>query len=668
MKSMRWCEVAWIGLLGAGFIAVAVALAQVQTTRTDFFGPGTQPNVNGSNTLHRSLISSGVCAGCHGYYDNEGAVESELYRPWAASMMGQSARDPIFYACLAIANQDAAFVGELCLRCHTPMGWYRGHSDDPTGAQLADVDFEGVSCSICHRAVDPIFTPDNPPEDFYIFNPPIPDRPAGTNPHTPPVPVPTGVVNGFTVPLNHNTSLVLDPLDRRRGPFELTINPHGWLQSTYHRDPALCANCHEVSNPAYSKQSDGTYRANALDAPHPTLNKFDMFPIERTYSEWLNSDFATAVQYLPLNAYATENDPEYGLNRFGGAQLYVQTCQDCHMPKAKSTGCDPIFGTPLRTDYPKHVFNGANTWVLRAVHTLFNPDDTGLEDQTVNESVARAQNMLRQASDMVLARDGDTLTVRIINRIGHKLPTGYPEGRRMWLNLRCFNDAGQLIEERGAYDPITARLTTADTKVYEAKLGLDAYAAQLTGKPEGESFHFAINNTWKLDNRIPPKGFTNAKFAAVQAAPVNYSYADGQHWDDTTFTLPASTARVEARLFHQVTTKEYIEFLRDMNLTNTAGQVAYDQWVLHGKATPTEMDFQTLDLNNPRVCDSIDFNNDGQFFDITDVDAFFSVYGEGPCVPEIATCNDIDFNNDGQMYDPIDVDSFLSVFSEGPCF
>jgi hypothetical protein len=67
------------------------------------------------------------------------------------------------------------------------------------------------------------------------------------------------------------------------------------------------------------------------------------------------------------------------------------------------------------------------------------------------------------------------------------------------------------------------------------------------------------------------------------------------------------------------------------------------------------------------ACDSIDFNNDGSLFDPTDIDAFLSVFSEGPCIPANATCNDIDFNNDTSVFDPQDIDSFLSVFSEGPC-
>jgi F0F1-type ATP synthase membrane subunit c/vacuolar-type H+-ATPase subunit K len=69
----------------------------------------------------------------------------------------------------------------------------------------------------------------------------------------------------------------------------------------------------------------------------------------------------------------------------------------------------------------------------------------------------------------------------------------------------------------------------------------------------------------------------------------------------------------------------------------------------------------------PVVCNDIDFNNDGSLFDPTDVDAFLSVFSEGPCIPEGATCDGVDFNNDGSLFDPCDIDSFFLVFSEGPC-
>jgi hypothetical protein len=67
------------------------------------------------------------------------------------------------------------------------------------------------------------------------------------------------------------------------------------------------------------------------------------------------------------------------------------------------------------------------------------------------------------------------------------------------------------------------------------------------------------------------------------------------------------------------------------------------------------------------VCASIDFNNDGAFFDPQDIEAYLSVFSEGPCIPETAVCNSLDFNVDGSIFDPCDIDSYLLVFSEGPC-
>ena len=112
----------------------------------------------------------------------------------------------------------------------------------------------------------------------------------------------------------------------------------------------------------------------------------------------------------------------------------------------------------------------------------------------------------------------------------------------------------------------------------------------LSGLPEGAPFHSAITNRTDLDNRIPPRGFTNAGFASVQASPAGYSYADGQHWDDTLYAIPAGATKAVVTFYHQTTTKEYAEFLRDANVTDQRGQVAYNLWVQFGRSAPVDMD------------------------------------------------------------------------------
>jgi hypothetical protein len=97
------------------------------------------------------------------------------------------------------------------------------------------------------------------------------------------------------------------------------------------------------------------------------------------------------------------------------------------------------------------------------------------------------------------------------------------------------------------------------------------------------------------------------------------------------------------------------------SLTGTFANVNAPGYVVEYLSDRVRLTFQGF------ACDSIDFNNDGGSFDPQDIDAFLSVFSEGPCVPETATCGDIDFNNDGSLFDPCDIASFLTSFAEGPC-
>jgi hypothetical protein len=130
--------------------------------------------------------------------------------------------------------------------------------------------------------------------------------------------------------------------------------------------------------------------------------------------------------------------------------------------------------------------------------------------------------------------------------------------------------------------------------VYEIKLGISPALAAALGAGSGPSFHFALNDTVLSDIRIPPQGFTNAAFAAFGGAPVDPHsagprYADGQNWDAPTFALPAAARSVTARLYYQTTSKEYVEFLRDQNVSDSRGAVLHDAWVAHGRAAPVAM-------------------------------------------------------------------------------
>ncbi len=66
-------------------------------------------------------------------------------------MMANAGRDPIFWATMAIAEQDFDGSGDLCIRCHSTGGWYGGRSTPTDGSGLTAGDADGVDCDTCHK-------------------------------------------------------------------------------------------------------------------------------------------------------------------------------------------------------------------------------------------------------------------------------------------------------------------------------------------------------------------------------------------------------------------------------------------------------------------------------------------------------------------------------------
>ena len=77
-----------------------------------------------------NLESPDKCDNCHGGYNQ--AVEPAFN--WRGSMMGNAGRDPLFWATLAVAEQDFDGAGDLCIRCHSTGGWYAGRSTPTDGS------------------------------------------------------------------------------------------------------------------------------------------------------------------------------------------------------------------------------------------------------------------------------------------------------------------------------------------------------------------------------------------------------------------------------------------------------------------------------------------------------------------------------------------------------
>jgi plastocyanin len=543
-----------------------VAGGRVATTLRDFEQPGTQPLDGGT------FFGSDACLTCHGGYKPDAEPGA-----WKGTMMSQAGRDPLFYACLAVAEQDAPSSGDLCIRCHSPVGWLSGHSQPTDGSALTQLDRDGVACQFCHRLVDPIPSSSNPPADQAILGALAPAH------------RPTGYANG---------QYVVDPtLQMRRGPYASTVAPHPFMESDFHRRGDLCGTCHDVSNPVFTHVTGATYAPGPLDQRADSIGVAWLMPIERTFSEWRASAYPGGVQ-APQFTGGVGDGP-------------VSACQSCHEPAVIGQGCNPdsFPSAPVRGDLPFHDMAGGNAWMPKALLALSGLYPGEIDPAAQARVAARATAMLRKAATLEVSvqaqGDSSVAVVKVTNQSGHKLPTGYPEGRRMWLEVRARDAQGTLVYRSGAYDGATGTLLPdPDQVVYEAHLGLSSrWSAQL-GLPMGPTFHFVLNDSVYKDNRIPPRGFTQAAFGVFGGAPVDDSrpaprYPDGQNWDISEFALPPGTRSVAVALRYQSTSREYVEFLRDENHTNGAGQQLYDVWAANGMSEPVVMAYDSVTFAPP---------------------------------------------------------------------
>jgi hypothetical protein len=235
--------------------------------------------------------------------------------------------------------------------------------------------------------------------------------------------------------------------------------------------------------------------------------------------------------------------------------------------------------------------------VQDATRTLW--QDKDIDRQALETGKKRTAELLKTAASLKFSfPSAGRVRLRITNLTGHKLPTGYPEGRRMWINVQFFDADGKLLAEKGKYGEkeadifgravkVPTLLDPEDTTVYECLPAISEAQAKKFGKEPGPSFHFVLNDTIAIDNRIPPKGFKNSAFAEHLCGPIGAAYADGQHWDDTEWKLPAGCAKVTARLMYQSVSWEYVKFLAEENKTDEWGRRLYEAWNKTGRCPPS---------------------------------------------------------------------------------
>ena len=628
-----------LGIPAALLVTVAIAYAATEVPAVVQM-PGTQPGEVST------LEAPTKCDNCHGGYD--AAVEPA--HNWRGSMMAQATRDPIFWATVAIAEQDFDGSGDLCIRCHSADGWLSGRSTPTDGSGLSENDAHGVSCDLCHTLTDPDGT-EHLGEQFPPF------MAYSTEPH---------YGSGQYAVWGGSEKL---------GPYDDAAARHQDMKSEFHRSSDLCGTCHDVSNPVVGDlaHNHGAQQplpggsSGVLGAPVGEQAAFKNPPyaygvVERTYSEhvasWFYerplSDFETLPDELKAGAILEASS----VGDYADGTFRTFSCQTCHMPPVTGPGCNKK-GVPIRADLPLHDLTGGNYWMPDAIQYLdslgrlvigggLTPDETA----AMNDGANRARQNLAKAASLTVQVD----SVRVVNLTAHKLISGYPEGRRMWLNVRWYDDIGTLLTEDGAYGdldiqldgtPMTVRtlLDPAPTRVYEAHgaisqewanqlldLGYDPLmpvafdrvtgaittnlgdvAGQATGTNH-ESFHFVLNNVVTSDNRIPPYGMSFDTAETRNALPVPADQygnpGDGgtyDYFDVVALNPPVGATYAEIDLLYQPTSWEYIQFLYLANdgsvpFLATTGADLLEAWQATGMAEPEVMASATWGIPLTPAC------------------------------------------------------------------
>lgn len=611
--------------------------------------PGTQPG------QVVDLESDKQCLSCHagGQYEMEN---------WKGSLMGQASRDPLFWAGLTVAAQDSIHAtgspnaADLCVRCHFPMGWLDGRSDPVNCSEMRGEDFDGVSCKVCHYLYDPFYqsTYDGTREgsdwtnywdeatDIQSFVDATRSADAeaaasityfnGSSFYSNNTPVSAGYTEnggGHMFLVTHTTGIS----DGKRASFADANAKHAMLYSRYHKSKYMCGTCHDISNPVLANLgNDGS-----SPLPSETQPAYSYFHVERTFSEFMLSGYGKPGGMTGTGPYAP------GLFDTSHAGNKIATCQDCHFrdidgaAAAKGGVVRPGESTdhPL-SGVPQHRMIGGNLWIPYILASTvasspnYSPTNAALLDQgpavltldlsqgepldplilleTVNSSGQMLQDSISMISESY-ALSNSTFTVRLQNHTGHKLISGYPEGRRMFLNIKAYV-GDEVIYEINPYDYTVGTLkgldshyspgspelepgeTYRDELVYEVHQGSSVLGVD-------ETFHMALATHRVKDNRILPQGFDVTNASARLCEPVWHGHSDTNiystsnlytqaeyegGYDEVTVSLPAGTERIEAGLYYQTTSREFIEFLRDEingtgdTLTNTSYIAQTDPW------------------------------------------------------------------------------------------
>ena len=407
---------------------------------------------------------AGRCAPCHGR-DASGfglitddGTDVNMYDDWRSSIMANATKDPYWRAKvmheIQVNPAHSEALQDKCTSCHAPAGHYQSK----------------LSNSAPH----------------YLFEQAITD---------------TLGLDGVTCQACHAQSPLndgrfhsgeihydLNQINVSYGPFPLVYAPPMIQQvgltpkySEHINDAGVCAGCHTLLT--HSVDLNGAFTGST-------------FIEQATYHEWLNS------------RYDEQHDSI--------------SCQGCHLPKLE----EPVViasGLPFLTakgPIGLHEMAGANVSMLKMMKEHRTTLGIKAQPPHFDSTIAATLRMLQHNTlDLVLEPvqtfgDSAQFSLKLINKAGHKFPSGYPS-RRAWVELKIVNAQGETIFHSG--QPAADGGITGEDSQYEPHYQVirDPGQVQIYELVPGdvnqqfttvlERAHVALK-----DNRLVPQGFSLA--------------------------------------------------------------------------------------------------------------------------------------------------------------
>jgi hypothetical protein len=468
------------------------------------------------------FLPSSRCGGCHGKDSlgwanvNEDLVDVNLYDRWSVSMMGMSARDPFWRAKVSQEKLvNPAHGLDLEDKCTSCHAPMGHYNAHFNGASHYTIaDFDNDSLGI--------------------------DGVSCAGCHT---------IGEAGLGTTFSGEILFDTTRKIYGPF---VGPMvGPMQlytgytpvySPHISDSKLCASCH-------------TLITNTAD---------------------LNGNL-TGGKYVEQATYHEYKNSIYSQNN--------TSCQNCHMARIS----DPIMiangylSLTPRTPFNQHSFAGANSFMLKLMKANKNALGLDLPDYKFDTTLIATDRMLKEKSvDLTLhfdsvANDSAYFRVKLVNKAGHKFPSGYPS-RRAVLQFVIKDSSNDTIFKSGIFHSDFS--VAGEQPAFEPhhniinQSGVSQIYEIVMGDVNGNYTSVLERGAFSLkDNRLTPTGFSTqhpsydtVQISADALADPDFnkiSGIEGSGTDEVHFHVPVAgingSINATAKIIYQTLPPKFVQ-------------------------------------------------------------------------------------------------------------